>query len=186
MEILSLLVLAVGLAMDSFAVSITVGLSINQFRFKTVGKVCFLFALFQGSMPVIGWWLGLSFAEAISDYDHWVVFALLLFIGGKMIYESLQYKESAPYINVYNNKTITALALATSIDALAVGISFSLLDVYIILPAIVIGLVTLLFSLLGISIGWKLGSIFRNKIELIGGLLLIAIGIKILIEHLYL
>ncbi len=135
-------------------------------------------------MPVIGWWLGQTFADAISAYDHWVVFALLLFIGGKMVYEALQYQESAPYINVYNNKTITTLAFATSIDALAVGISFSLLDVHIILPAIVIGLVTFLFSLMGISIGWKLGSIFRNKVELIGGILLIGIGIKILIEHL--
>lgn len=184
MEIFSLLILAIALAMDSFAVSITVGLSIKQFHFSTVGKVCFLFAFFQGTMPVIGWWLGQTFADAISSYDHWVVFVLLLFIGGKMVLGAIKYQEAAPFINVYSNKTITTLAIATSIDALAVGISFSLLQVNIVLPAVVIGLVTFIFSFLGISIGWKLGSICRNKIELIGGLLLIGIGIKILIEHL--
>jgi len=184
MEILSLLVLSIALAMDSFAVSITVGLSIQQFQYRTVGKVCFLFALFQGSMPVIGWWLGQSFNESISAIDHWVVFALLLAIGGKMIFEALRYQEAAPYINVYSNKTISTLAMATSIDALGVGISFSILQVDILFPALIIGIVTFLFSLLGISIGWKLGSICRNKIELIGGLLLIGIGIKVLLEHL--
>ncbi|MBS2097508.1 manganese efflux pump MntP [Carboxylicivirga linearis] len=184
MEFLSLLLLAVALAMDSFAVSITVGLSIKKIKFNPVGKVCLLFAFFQGIMPVIGWALGQSFADAISAYDHWVVFALLLFIGGKMLYEAFQYNESAPFVNAYNNKTITMLAIATSIDALAVGISFSLLNVDIVMPAIVIGIVTFIFSHLGIAIGWKLGSIFRNKMEIIGGILLIGIGIKILIEHL--
>ncbi|MCU4165251.1 manganese efflux pump MntP family protein [Carboxylicivirga caseinilyticus] len=184
MEFFSLLLIAIALAMDSFAVSITVGLSIKKIKFNPVGKVCLTFAFFQGIMPVIGWFLGQSFAESISAYDHWVVFILLLFIGGKMLYEAFQYQESAPFVNAYNNKTITMLAIATSIDALAIGISFSLLDVDIVFPAIVIGMVTFIFSHLGIAIGWKLGSIFRNKIEIIGGLLLIGIGIKILVEHL--
>lgn len=184
MEILSLLILAVALAMDSFAVSITVGLSINRMKIGFISKVAFLFALFQGLMPVLGWTIGQAFEEIICDYDHWVVFILLGIIGGKMIYESLQYKENAPFVNIYSNKTICALALATSIDALAVGISFSLLQVDIIISAFVIGLVTFVFSLTGIAIGWKLGSVCRNKIELIGGILLVGIGIKVVIEHL--
>lgn len=183
MELISLLLIAVALAMDSFAVSISVGLSLKKFQLSTIGKVCLFFAVFQGSMPLIGWWLGQSFSDLISSIDHWVVFVLLSFIGGKMVIGALKYQESAPYVNIYSNKTITALAFATSIDALAVGISFSLLNVDIIVPALIIGLVTFFFSLIGISLGWRLGSRFRNKIELLGGIILIGIGVKILIEH---
>ncbi len=184
MELVTLILLACALAMDSFAVSITAGLSLSRFKFGTVCRISFVFALFQGCMPVIGWALGQSFVETISDYDHWVVFVLLLFIGGKMIYESFKHEEQAHCINIYSNKTIIGLAIATSIDALAVGISFSLLDVEIFFPALIIGLITFAFAFTGQTIGYKLGSIFKTKVEFIGGLLLIGIGVRILISHL--
>ncbi|MCU4173480.1 manganese efflux pump MntP family protein [Carboxylicivirga sp. N1Y90] len=185
MEIVTIIVIAIALAMDSFAVSITLGLSLKKFRLTSVARICCFFACFQGIMPVIGWWLGHSFADIISAYDHWLAFGLLSFIGGKMIYEAMfAHNESEKaYINTDCIKTITTLAIATSIDALAVGISFSLLNVDIILPAIIIGIVTFLFSLAGIGIGWRIGSRFRNKVEILGGILLIGIGIKVLIDH---
>ncbi|MBR8535771.1 manganese efflux pump [Carboxylicivirga sediminis] len=185
MEILTLILLASALAMDSFAVSITAGISLKRFKASTMLRISLIFAFFQGIMPVIGWSLGLNFVEVISNYDHWVVFILLGFIGGKMIYEALQHHEEAHCINIYSNRTICLLGIATSIDALAVGFSFSLLDVEIILPAIIIGCTTFLFSFGGLTIGLKLGSIFRSKIELIGGIILVGIGFKVLIEHIF-
>jgi putative Mn2+ efflux pump MntP len=184
MKTVTLLLIAIALAMDSFAVSITAGLSLNRFKIRTIGRISIIFALCQGLMPVIGWLLGQTVVEYISAIDHWIVFGLLSFIGGKMIYESLEYQQSAPYINIYSNRTISGLGLITSIDALAVGISFSLLKVEIFFSALVIGLVTLGFSFLGLTIGWRLGSVCRNKIELVGGTILIGIGLKVLISHL--
>ncbi|MCG8579002.1 MAG: manganese efflux pump MntP family protein [Bacteroidales bacterium] len=184
MELITLLLLACALAMDSFAVSITAGLSLKQFAPATMSRISLTFAIFQGAMPVIGWSLGRNFVDIISDYDHWVVFGLLLLIGGKMVYESLRQEEEVHSINIYSKRTISALALATSIDALAVGISFSLLNVDIVFSALIIGLMTFLFSFGGLTIGLKLGSIFKRKVELIGGLLLIAIGTRVLITHL--
>lgn len=184
MEILTLILIASALAMDSFAVSITAGISLKRFKAATMLRISLIFAFFQGLMPLIGWSLGLNFVEVISNYDHWVVFILLSLIGGKMIYEAMQHQEEAHSINIYSNKTICALGFATSIDALAVGFSFSLLDVEIGLPAIIIGLTTFVFSFGGLTIGLKLGSIFRTKIELVGGLILLGIGIKVLVSHL--
>ncbi|MBK3517707.1 manganese efflux pump MntP [Carboxylicivirga marina] len=184
MELITLLLLACALAMDSFAVSITAGLSLKQFNATTMSRISVTFALFQGLMPVIGWSLGTNFAAAISRYDHWIVFALLCFIGGKMIYDAIQQHEQAHCINIYSKRTICSLAIATSIDALAVGFTFSLLEVDIVFSAFIIGLMTFIFSFAGLTIGLKLGSIFQRKVEFIGGLLLIAIGTKVLITHL--
>ncbi|MBI9064117.1 MAG: manganese efflux pump [Marinilabiliaceae bacterium] len=183
MEFLTLLMLAIALAMDSFAVSISAGLSLKYFQLKAMGKISVFFAVFQGLMPVIGWFLGRTFESYIKSFDHWVAFVLLSFIGGKMVYEALKHESEAPCINPHCNKTITTLAIATSIDALAVGISFSLLGVEILFPAIVIGITTFIFAFAGLTLGIRLGSVFKNKIELIGGLILIGIGIKILLEH---
>ncbi|MBS2212171.1 manganese efflux pump [Carboxylicivirga mesophila] len=185
MEILTLILLASALAMDSFAVSITAGISLKRFKASTMLRISLIFAFFQGVMPVIGWSLGLNFVEIISSYDHWVVFVLLGIIGGKMIYEALQHQEEAHSINIYSNRTICLLGIATSIDALAVGFSFSLLEVHIIYPALIIGVTTFIFSFGGLTIGLKLGSIFRSKIELIGGIILVGIGFKVLIEHVF-
>lgn len=185
MEILTLCLIASALAMDSFAVSITAGISMKRFKASTMLRISLIFAFFQGLMPVLGWSLGLNFVEIICHYDHWVVFILLSIIGGKMVYEALQHQEEAHNINIYSNRTICILGMATSIDALAVGFSFSLLEVHIVFPAIIIGITTFLFSFGGLTIGLKLGSIFRSKIELVGGILLVGIGIKVLVEHLW-
>ena len=184
MELITLFFIAIGLAMDSFAVSITAGLSLKRFKLSTISRVSITFAFFQGLMPVIGWAVGQTFADIIGVYDHWVVFGLLLLIGGKMIYEALKHEDEAHCINIYCNKTICTLGVATSIDALAVGISFSLLEVQIVYSAFFIGLITFILSFLGLTIGLKLGSIIRSKVELIGGIILIMIGIKVLITHL--
>ena len=183
MTLLTLIFIAVALAMDSFAVSITTGSVLRKFHFKAMGKISFLFALFQGAMPVIGWYAGESFEEYIRDYDHWVAFFLLTFIGGKMIYESVWGEEETPYLDPYSFRKMATLAIATSIDAFAIGISFSVLNIEIAFPALIIGLVTFIFSFAGLTIGIKLGRAFGSKVELIGGLILIFIGVKILLEH---
>jgi len=169
--------------MDSFAVSISTGSVLRKFHFKAMGKISFLFALFQGAMPVIGWYAGESFEEYIRDYDHWVAFILLTVIGGKMIYEAFWGEEDTPYLDPYSFRKMATLAVATSIDAFAIGISFSVLNLQIIGPALIIGLVTFIFSFGGLTIGIKLGRAFGSKVELIGGLILIFIGVKILLEH---
>jgi len=182
MDFITLLLIAVGLAMDSFAVSITAGLSLKQFKLNTIIRISVIFAVFQGLMPIIGWLLGQRFIYLIGIYDHWVVFLLLFLIGSKMIYEAWR-SEDVFCINIYCNKAIGILAVATSIDALAVGISFSLLEVDIFYCALLIGLVTLFFSFLGLTLGLKLGSLFGRKLEWFGGFLLIVIGIKVLVSH---
>ncbi len=169
--------------MDSFAVSITAGSVLKHFHFKAMGKISFLFALFQGAMPVIGWFAGNSFEEYISDYDHWIAFVLLSTIGGKMIYEAFWGKNDTPYLDPNSFKKMAILAIATSIDAFVLGVSFSILDVNIIYPAFIIGLVTFIFSFAGLTIGIKVGNTFGSKVEIIGGLMLIGIGVKVLLEH---
>lgn len=183
LSFITLLFIAVALAMDSFAVSITTGSVLKRFHFEAMGKISFLFALFQGVLPVIGWMAGESFEEYIRDYDHWVAFILLVFIGGKMIYESFWGNEDTMFLDPYSFRKMATLAIATSIDAFAIGISFSVLDQGIFYPAVIIGIVTFIFSFGGLTIGIKLGRTFGSKVELIGGLILIAIGVKILLEH---
>ena len=179
----TLIFIAIALAMDSFAVSITAGSVLKRFHFKAMGKISFLFALFQGAMPVIGWFAGNSFEEYISDYDHWIAFVLLSAIGGKMIYEAFWGDNNTPYLDPHCFKKMATLAIATSIDAFVLGVSFSILDVNIIFPAFIIGLVTFIFSFAGLTIGIKVGNAFGSKVEIIGGLILIAIGVKVLLEH---
>ena len=169
--------------MDSLAVSISTGSVMKRFHFKAMGKISFLFALFQGMMPVLGWFAGNSFEEYISDYDHWIAFILLSAIGGKMIYESLWGTDDSPFLDPHSFKKMATLAIATSIDAFALGISFSILDVDIIYLALIIGLVTFIFSFAGLIIGIKVGTKFGSKVEITGGLILIFIGLKILLEH---
>jgi putative Mn2+ efflux pump MntP len=181
--LLSLILIAVGLAMDSFAVSITMGIVLKRIQLRAMGKISLLFAFFQGLMPVLGWLIGQAFEQYIKAYDHWVAFGLLLLIGGRMVYEALSDSSQTPCLNPHCNKTIATLAVATSIDALAVGISFSMLDIEIIMPAFLIGIITFAFAFMGLTIGIKLGSRFSTKVELIGGLILIGIGLKILLEH---
>lgn len=175
---------ALGLAADAFAVSVASGVTIRQLRIGHALKIAAFFGSFQAIMPLVGWLAGLSLAYLISGLDHWIAFGLLAFIGSKMVYESVRMgsRERTPDpLNVY---VLLMLSVATSIDALAVGISFAFLSVTIITPVIVIGAVTFGLSFLGVYVGDRLGHFFERRIETVGGLILIGIGAKILIEHL--
>lgn len=180
MNILELFILAVGLSMDAFAVSICKGLSLGKIQKKHMAIAGAWFGGFQALMPLIGYFAGRFFAEKLTQYDHWVAFILLLFIGGSMIKESLcEEEESNDAIDI---KTMFLLAVATSIDALAVGVTFAFLKVAI-LPAVVfIGVVTFVCSAVGIKIGSIFGTKYKSKAELCGGIILILIGLKILLE----
>lgn len=169
--------------MDAFAVSITSGITVRHLRIKHALKIALFFGFFQAIMPIIGWLSGISLRNIISGFDHWIAFGLLSIIGCKMIYESFKLKKEK--INPQNIYILFILSIATSIDALAVGLSLSFLKVAIILPAIIIGVVTFLLSFFGVYVGNKVGHFFERKIEMIGGLVLIGIGLKILIEHLF-
>ncbi|MBW1854764.1 MAG: manganese efflux pump MntP family protein [Thermodesulfobacteriota bacterium] len=184
MDIVSIVIIAVGLAMDAFAVSITSGITIKRLHINHALKIALFFGLFQAFMPIIGWLAGLSLRDYISAIDHWIAFGLLSFIGCKMIYESITVQSNKKEINPLNVYVLLVLSVATSIDALAVGISFAFLKVSIVTPVIIIGTVTFLLSYLGVYIGDRIGHFFENKIEIAGGILLIGIGIKILVEGL--
>jgi len=184
MSIITIIFIAFGLAIDAFAVSITSGITIKNLRINSALKIAFFFGLFQAVMPVVGWLTGLSLKDFISGIDHWIAFALLSLIGCKMIYESTKIGSSKKDINPLNVYVLLMLSIATSIDALAVGVSFAFLKLSIATPVIVIGAVTFLLSFLGVFVGNRFGHFFENKIEIAGGLVLIGIGIKILIEHL--
>jgi putative Mn2+ efflux pump MntP len=181
MDIMTILI-ALGLAMDSFSVSITRGLTNTPTRMSLEAlKVAFFFGLFQGIMPVLGWLAGVSIITFISGFDHWIVFGLLTFIGLRMIYEATT-TESKKMVSSSSFSVLIILSIATSIDALAVGLSLSFLEASIFTPAITIGIITFALSFLGVYLGKRFGSFFE-KIGILGGVILIGIGIKILIEH---
>ncbi len=184
MDILNIIVIALGLAMDAFAVSITSGLTIKNLKIKYAFRIALFFGVFQAFMPLVGWLAGLSLKDFISGVDHWIAFGLLCLIGCKMIYESIKIESSEREINPLNVYVLLVLSVATSIDALVVGVSFAFLMISIATPIIVIGIVTFLLSFVGVFVGNRSGHFFEGKIEIIGGLILISIGIKILIEHL--
>jgi len=158
MDIISIVLIAVGLAMDAFAVSITSGITIKSLRINNALKIAIFFGLFQAVMPVIGWLAGLSLRDYISAIDHWIAFGLLSFIGCKMIYESIAIQSSKKEINPLNVYVLLVLSVATSIDALAVGVSFAFLKVSIVTPVIIIGTVTFFLSYLGVYIGDRINS----------------------------
>jgi putative Mn2+ efflux pump MntP len=175
--------IAVGLAMDAFAVSITSGLTIKSLQIRHALRIALFFGVFQAVMPLVGWLAGLSVREFIAEVDHWIAFGLLCFIGGKMIYEGRRIKPMEDKKDPLQMSVLLLLSVATSIDALAVGITFAFLNVSILLPVLVIGVITFLFSFSGVYMGDRLGHFFENKIEIVGGLVLIGIGVKIVIEH---
>jgi len=181
MNIVTILIISVGLAMDAFAVSISSGIAIKKLNIKNFIKIGSFLGVFQGIMPVLGWSFGKFFSKYIENYSKWIAFFLLLLIGGKMIYESFIIKENEEEKDVLSMINLLFLAIATSIDALVVGITFSVLKIDIIKPAIIIGGVTFVMSVIGVYIGNKLGDLFENKIEIVGGVILILIGIKILV-----
>jgi putative Mn2+ efflux pump MntP len=184
MDMPTILLIAVALAMDAFAVSVASGLNIKQFKVNHALRIAFFFGLFQGVMPVVGWLAGFNLRQFISAVDHWVAFGLLLIIGIKMMVEPLRKRPDKKKINPLNVYVLLVLAVATSIDALAVGLSLAFLKLLIITPAIIIGIVTFMLSFIGVFLGNRTGDFLKSKVEFLGGLILIIIGAKILIEHL--
>lgn len=180
-----LLLIAVGLSMDAFAVALCKGLEMQKLQLRRAWIIAVFFGGFQGLMPLFGWLLGRQFEAYITSIDHWVAFVLLAIIGGKMIVESFKKTSEAEDAGAdFSYKELLVLAIATSIDALAVGITFAFLQVKILPSVTLIAVTTLLLSFVGVLIGQKFGSKFKNKAELAGGIILIGIGLKILLEHL--
>lgn len=185
MELVSIFLIALGLSVDSFAASVCSGLAIKKIRFLQAVKIAFLLALFQGGMPVIGWFIGWEINELIKDFDHWIAFILLAGLGSKMIYESLSNNEEDSSFNPLKLTVLIGISVATSIDALVIGFSMALIDVIIWWPAVIIGVVTFIASMLGMLLGKKIGSQTSKRFEVLGGIVLILIGLRILIEHLF-
>lgn len=181
---LSIILIAIGLSMDAFAVSITSGCTIRCLKLRHAFRIAILFGVFQALMPVLGWLAGIGLKQYVESFDHWIAFGLLAFIGGKMIYEALWISEVERKCDPLNLYVLLGLAVATSIDALAVGITFAFLKVAIVTPALLIGLITFSISLGGVYLGNSMGDRLGSKMEVIGGLILIGIGIKILLQHL--
>ena len=183
MGILSILVIAVGLAMDAFAVAICKGLSMKKMNWSKALRVGGYFGFFQAVMPLIGYLLGVGFHEKVTSVDHWFAFILLSAIGINMIKEALSKEEDCKNDRV-DFKEMVVLAIATSIDALAVGITMAFLDVNIITAVLAIGIITFIISVIGVKIGNIFGDKYEKKAEFIGGVILILMGLKILLEHL--
>lgn len=183
MSFLEILLISIGLAMDAFAVSICKGLAMTKMNWKKAVIIGLYFGIFQAIMPIIGYYLGESFQGLVTSIDHWIIFGLLAFIGGNMIKEALD-KEKQEVNDNIDIKTMIILAIATSIDALAVGITLAFLEINLTLAVSLIGIITFILSVIGVKIGNKFGAKYERKAELVGGLILIFIGVKILIEHL--
>ncbi len=183
MSTITLFLLAVGLAMDAFAVAVCKGLAMNRISWKKALTVGLWFGIFQAGMPVIGYLLGAGLSEKIAAFDHWIAFVLLALIGANMIREACRGGDEAADDSLAFGKMLT-LAVATSIDALAVGVTFAFLTVNIVKAAAFIGVITLIISMAGVKIGNIFGNKYQAKAEFIGGLILILLGTKILIEHL--
>jgi len=185
MQFLIIIAIAVALAMDTFAVSIVAGSASRRLRIRHALRMALSFGIFQAVMPLLGALAGLKIKSYIEHYDHWVAFTLLATVGCKMIYESFKIKSADDGFDPSNVYILLILSLATSIDAFAVGITLSLLAVSLAFAVTIIGIVTFMLSCLGTFIGKKFGHFFESKIEAIGGLILIALGAKILLQHLF-
>jgi len=188
MTLVELLLVAIGLSMDAFAVSVCKGLEMKKVTVKKTVLIAGLFGGFQALMPLIGWLIGIQFSRMIQTYDHWIAFILLTLIGVKMIYEAVkeEHDEACPIDDRLNIKQLLVLAVATSIDALAIGVTLAFLDVNIIHSVGFIGTITVIICSIGVYLGHRFGGWFNDKAEMIGGVILIGIGLKILIEHLQL
>ncbi len=182
MVLAELLIIAIGVSMDAFAVSICKGLSVRDIKPRHAGATALWFGGFQALMPLVGYFLGVSFADFVSSVDHWIAFILLGVIGGNMIKESCS-KDETELNPDFSFRTMLAMAVATSIDALAIGVSFAFLKVNIWPAILFIGLTTAVFSAAGVYIGNVFGSRYKSKAEFAGGFILISMGLKILLEH---
>jgi len=183
MELFEIIAIGIGLAMDAFAVSICKGLSMKKIDWKKAIIIALYFGIFQALMPVLGYFLGSTFSSFVQSVDHWIAFILLAIIGGNMIKDSTD-DEVEKRNDKVDVKTMLLLAIATSIDALAVGVTFAFFEVNLLLSISIIGIITFVLSFLGVIIGNKFGDKFQNRAELAGGIVLIIIGLKILLEHL--
>ncbi len=185
MGLFELLLISAGLSMDAFAASLCNGLGMSRLSLKNSLIIALFFGGSQAIMPVIGWLLGKQFENYITSVDHWIAFGLLVFIGGKMLFETFKKDESPDKCETaLDLKRLSLMAVATSIDALAVGVTFAFLKVSIVPSVLTIGLVTFAFTLIGVLIGHKFGARFKTKAEAAGGIVLILIGAKILLDHL--
>ena len=184
MGLVEIILIAISLAMDAFAVSICKGLSMKKMDWKKAIIIALYFGIFQGGMPLIGYLLGVGFEESIKFIDHWIAFGLLAFIGGNMIKEALSKNEDDEVDDKVDFKTMIVLAIATSIDALAIGVTFAFLNVNIVLAVSLIAAITFVISCIGVKLGNVFGDKYEKKAELAGGIVLILIGLKILLEHL--
>ena len=185
---IELFLLGIGLAMDAFAVSVCKGLGMRRLNKKQTLIIGLYFGGFQALMPLIGWLLGSQFQKYITSIDHWIAFILLSFIGGKMMIEAIREWNEEETVDVMDapldHKNMLVLAVATSIDALAVGLTFAFLDTPIIEAITIIGITTMVISIIGVVVGNFFGSRYKSKAEFIGGLILVLLGLKILLEHL--
>ena len=183
MDILTSALIGIGLSMDCFAVSLAIGTTTRSRLIYAAAIIALCFGAFQAGMTVAGWAAGISLIGLITRYDHWTAFALLVIIGGKMIGEGIRGNEDEPRIEVIRLVPVIVLSLATSIDALAVGVGFGILQATVLAPALIIGIVCLGISFAGVMFGEQLEDILGNKMEITGGFILILIGIRILYDH---
>lgn len=183
MSFVTVIILAIGLGVDAFSVAIGIGAANNKKSWSPLLRLSGAFGLFQFLMPIAGWLAGKTVVDIIANYDHWIAFALLALVGGKMIWEGFEKECDEKLDDQTRGWPLLVLSIATSIDALAVGFSFSVLRTPIIMPAVIIGVVCFLMTVTGMIFGKVLAKLFGKKVEIFGGLVLLAIGIKILIDH---
>ncbi|MBN1516972.1 manganese efflux pump [Candidatus Sumerlaeota bacterium] len=184
MSIFSIVIIALALAMDAFAVSISSGIAITKLHVRHAMLIACCFGSFQGLMPLIGWGAGQGIKVYIACCDHWIAFILLFIVGARMIYDACREQDEEKSFDPLNKYVLFVLSIATSIDALAVGLTLSFINVSIMLPALIIGVVTFVMSFAGAYIGAMFGHLLEKRVEIAGGLLLIGIGVKILVQHL--
>ncbi|TFB13291.1 manganese efflux pump [Filobacillus milosensis] len=185
MNVVGVFIISIGIAMDAFAVSISSGTILkDKVKLKNILKIGLFFTFFQALMPLVGWGLGNQFSFYIKSFDHWIAFLLLGAIGVKMIIDSISTTDGRAHDNPLNNRVLIYLSFATSIDALAVGVSFAFLEVSILFSIISIGITTFILSFIGVLIGQLSGERLNKKAELFGGMVIVFIGVKILLEHL--
>ena len=184
MNLITIIILAIGLGIDAFSVAIGIGATNTKRSWAPMLRLASAFGVFQFVMPIAGWLAGLTVVSFIANYDHWIAFALLAYVGGKMIREGFEKESEEEKADQTTGLPLLLLSVATSIDALAVGFSFSVLKVPILFPATIIGIVCFLMTAIGMIFGKALAKIFGKKVEIFGGIVLIAIGVKILIDHL--
>ena len=185
MSLPEIILIAFGLSMDAFAVSVSLGLSAKKPGLKEIILPGIFFGSFQALMPLAGYFTGIIFAERIQNFEHWIAFVLLGYIGGNMIKDSFSKNEDKPEENSFQFVKMLVLSVATSIDALAAGVTFAFFQINIVMAVIIIGLITFFMSMFGVIIGGIFGAKFKSKAEFFGGAMLVLLGIKILIEHLF-